>query len=59
MKLKTTNYISTIEASQKYSYHRKTLIRWIKQKHIEGVKRANRWWINENSLKTYIQAIEI
>lgn len=56
MSEKKTNFISAPKASKRYFYTTRTFTRWISQGNILGVKHANKWYVEENSLKQYINS---
>jgi hypothetical protein len=50
-----SKYIPLKKAAQKYYYTTRTLVEWVKRRHIRGIKQANKWWIDKTSLIAYLQ----
>ena len=51
--LTSENYISTKQASEKYSYSLKALRYLIKTKKVKAFKHSNKWYIYEPSLEAF------
>ncbi len=55
--LSSEGYISTQEASQKYNYCLKSIRGWIKSRKVKGFKHARKWYVNEPSLKAWVEQL--
>jgi Helix-turn-helix domain len=57
--LKSDDYISTKEASQKYNYSMKAIRGWLRKHNIRSFKQGNKWYVHEPDIKTLVEAKKI